>query len=43
MPQVVIENRVIILPFEEPKRHFRFPDAGITSELAVARTKSFRP
>ncbi len=43
MNQVVIENRVIISPFEEPKRHFRFPDAGITGELGVARTKSLRP
>ncbi len=30
MPQVVIENPVLNSPFEEPKRHFKFTEDGIT-------------
>ena len=30
MSQVVIENPIINLPFDEPIRHFRFADEGIT-------------
>jgi type III restriction enzyme len=37
MPQVVIENPVINSPFEEPQRHFRFTDDGITNEIIDAR------
>ena len=33
MKQVVIENPVINSPFEEPQRHFRFTDEGITNEI----------
>jgi hypothetical protein len=31
--QVVIANPVINSPFEEPKRHFRFNDEGITNQI----------
>ena len=37
MPDVVIENPVINSPFEEPKRHFRFSDEGITNEITEER------
>lgn len=37
MPQAVIENPVINSPFEEPKRHFRFDEEGITSEIVEGR------
>jgi len=35
MKQVVIENPIINSPFEEPQRHFKFTDEGITMELTV--------
>jgi type III restriction enzyme len=38
--QVVIENPVINSPFEEPKRHFRFTDEGITNEIIGVRRRS---
>lgn len=37
MQQVVIENPVINSPFEEPKRHFKFTDEGITNEIIGSR------
>ena len=37
MKQIVIENPVLNSPFEEPKRHFRFTDDGITDEVAEER------
>ncbi len=37
MKQVVIENPVINSPFDEPQRHFRFDDDGITDEIVPAR------
>lgn len=37
MKTVVIENPVINSPFEDPKRHFRFADEGITNEIVAAR------
>lgn len=40
MPPVVIENPILNSPFEEPKRHFRFSDEGITSEKVEARRVS---
>jgi len=40
MTQVVIENPVINSPFEEPTRHFRFGDEGITNELVEGRRRS---
>jgi len=40
MRQVVIENPIINSPFEEPKRHFRFDDEGITNEIVGSRRSS---
>ena len=37
MRQVVIENPVINSPFDEPERHFRFSDDGITNEIIETR------
>jgi type III restriction enzyme len=40
MPQIVIENPVLNSPFEEPQRHFKFNDDGITDEIAEGRRRS---
>lgn len=40
MSQVVIENPIINSPFDEPRRHFRFSDEGITSDIADGRRVS---
>ena len=40
MARVVIENPVVNSPFEEPRRHFRFDDEGITPEIVPARRTS---
>lgn len=40
MKDVVIENPVITSPFEEPARHFRFDDDGITNEIVEGRRPS---
>ncbi|MCC6483724.1 MAG: DEAD/DEAH box helicase family protein [Armatimonadetes bacterium] len=40
MAQVVIENPVINSPFEEPRRHFRFDEDGITSDIVESRRRS---
>ncbi len=40
MSQVVIENPVINSPFDEPTRHFRFTDEGITNEIVEVRRVS---
>jgi type III restriction enzyme len=40
MPQVVIENPILNSPFDEPKRHFRFNDEGITDEIIEERRSS---
>ena len=37
MSQVVIENPIINSPFEEPTRHFRFTEDGITNEIIEKR------
>ena len=37
MTQVVIENPIINSPFDEPTRHFRFTDEGITNEVVDGR------
>lgn len=37
---VVIENPILNSPYEEPKRHFRFSDEGITDEVVEERRKS---
>ncbi len=38
--QIIIENPILNSPFEEPKRHFRFTDEGITNEIVAERRKS---
>lgn len=40
MKPVVIKNPIINSPFEEPKRHFRFTDDGITDEIVTGRRTS---
>src|SRR5450755_5149894 len=40
MRQVVIENPIINSPFDEPTRHFRFSDEGITNEEVDGRRTS---
>jgi type III restriction enzyme len=40
MKQIIIENPILNSPFEEPKRHFRFSDEGITNEIAKDRRVS---
>jgi type III restriction enzyme len=40
MPPVIIENPILNSPFEEPRRHFRFSDEGITDEIAEGRRSS---
>ena len=37
MKQVIIENPVINSPFEEPQRHFKFSEDGITDEIIESR------
>jgi len=37
MSQVVIANPIISSPFDEPNRHFRFTDEGITDEVVDGR------
>lgn len=36
MPDVVIDNPILNSAFEEPTRHFKFTDAGITCEIGRA-------
>lgn len=40
MSEVIIQNPIINSPFEEPRRHFRFDDGGITNEIVNARRPS---
>jgi len=40
MKQVVIENPVLNSPFEEPKRHFKFTEQGLTDEIVEGRRVS---
>ena len=37
MSQVVIENPILNGPVDEPTRHFRFTDEGITNEIVDGR------
>ncbi len=43
MKQVVIENPVINSPYDEPKRHFKFTEEGITDEIieGIRRPSSY--
>ena len=38
--QVIIENPILNSPFQEPARHFKFDDDGITNEVAERRRVS---
>jgi hypothetical protein len=40
MAQVVIENPILKSPYEEPRRHFRFTEEGITDEIIEERRVS---
>ena len=40
MSQTIIENPIINSPFDEPTRHFRFADEGITNEIVDGRRAS---
>ena len=40
MPDVVIQNPILNSSFEEPTRHFRFDDDGITNEVIEVRRVS---
>lgn len=40
MKQVVIDNPIINSPYEEPARHFRFDEDGITDEILEQRRNS---
>jgi hypothetical protein len=40
MTQVTIENPIINSPYDEPSRHFRFSDEGITNEVEAGRRRS---
>lgn len=40
MKQVVIENPILNSPYNEPRRHFRFSEEGITNEIVEARRVS---
>lgn len=40
MAQVVIDNPILNSPYEEPTRHFRFSDEGITNEVVNERRTS---
>src|SRR5215217_7606802 len=39
-PQIVIENPILNTPYDEPERHFRFDDEGITDDLVDGRRSS---
>jgi type III restriction enzyme len=40
LPDVVIENPILNSPYDEPLRHFRFGEDGITSDIVDARRLS---
>ncbi len=40
MAQVVIENPILNSPYEEPSRHFKFDEDGITDEILESRRTS---
>ena len=40
MSQVLIDQPILNSPFEEPSRHFKFGDQGITNEIAAGRRNS---
>src|SRR5437899_2822889 len=40
LPPVVIENPILNSPYQEPRRHFKFSDDGITDEIIEERRVS---
>ncbi len=40
MPDAIIENPILNSPFEEPTRHFKFTDDGITNDIVESRRLS---
>jgi type III restriction enzyme len=40
MPDTLIENPILNSPYQEPTRHFRFGDEGITNEVVETRRTS---
>ena len=40
MPQIVIDNPILNSPFDEPTRHFRFDEQGITNDIVETRRTS---
>jgi type III restriction enzyme len=40
VPPVVIDNPILNSPFDEPERHFRFSDDGITDKIADGRRRA---
>ena len=40
MPQAVIDNPILNSPFDEPSRHFRFDEQGITNDIVETRRTS---
>ncbi len=40
MADAVIDNPILNSPYDEPNRHFRFDEQGITSEVVVGRRSS---
>ena len=40
MPDTTIQNPILNSPFDEPSRHFKFDDQGITNEIVDARRTS---
>lgn len=43
MPDTLIENPIINTPFEEPARHFRFTEDGITKRDRGGAPRLARP
>jgi type III restriction enzyme len=39
-PPVIIENPILNSPFEEPRKHFKFSDDGITDNIVEERRRS---
>ena len=37
MPQIIIDNPILNSPFDEPTRHFRFDEQGITNDIVETR------
>ena len=37
MPDTTIQNPILNSPFDEPSRHFKFDDQGITNEIVDTR------